>query len=87
MHTWLTLPPFPFDFIAPPSLVERRIYQAGGLDPATEHLERNLIAISLKEQLLSRPALHDLEKRGVKPKEGSKVTPLRQPRYRSMCTF
>lgn len=50
-----------------------RIYRSGGLDPATEHLERNLIAISLKERLLARPALEDLEKRGIKPQEGTKV--------------
>lgn len=37
------------------------------------HLERNLIAISLKEQLLARPAIEDLEKRGIKPKDGTKV--------------
>ena len=40
------------------------------------HLERNLISISLKEQLLARPAVEDLEKRGIKPREGSKVQSL-----------
>lgn len=46
-----------------------RIYRAGGVDPATELLERNLIANDLKQQLLVRPALEDLEKRGIKPQE------------------
>lgn len=50
-----------------------RIYRTGGIDPAMVHLERNLISISLKEQLLARPAVEDLEKRGIKPREGSKV--------------
>ncbi|CAB1120233.1 unnamed protein product [Ectocarpus sp. CCAP 1310/34] len=54
-------------------LKESRIYRSGGLDPAVVHLERNLIAISLKEQLLARPAIEDLEKRGIKPKDGTKV--------------
>ncbi|CAM9810048.1 unnamed protein product, partial [Ectocarpus sp. 8 AP-2014] len=54
-------------------LKESRIYRSGGLDPAMVHLERNLIAISLKEQLLTRPAIEDLEKRGIKPKDGTKV--------------
>lgn len=54
-----------------------RIYRSGGLDPAMVHLERNLIAISLKEQLLARPAVEDLEKRGIKPKDGTKVRRIR----------
>ncbi|CAM9115622.1 unnamed protein product [Laminaria digitata] len=54
-------------------LKKARIYRAGGLDPATEHLERNLIAISLKERLLARPALEDLEKRGIKPQQGTQT--------------
>lgn len=40
------------------------------------HLERNLISISLKEQLLARPAIEDLEKQGIKPRDGSKVRSL-----------
>lgn len=76
MHTRLSSPPLPFHFLALHFLAECRIYQAGGLDPATEHLERNLIAVSLKEQLLARPALQDLEKRGIKPKDGAKVASL-----------
>eukprot|EP00752_Nemacystus_decipiens_P012110 g10735.t1 len=54
-------------------LRKSRIYRAGGLDPAMIHLERNLISISLKEQLLARPAVEDLEKRGIKPRDGTKA--------------
>lgn len=61
------------NFSAPCAPYEIRIYRAGGLDPATLHLERNLIAISLKERLLTRPALEDLEKRGIKPQQGTQV--------------
>lgn len=51
-----------------------RIYRLGGLDPATELLERNLIANDLKQQLLARPALEDLEKRGIKPNSARKAS-------------
>eukprot|EP00903_Cladosiphon_okamuranus_P008378 g8056.t1 len=54
-------------------LKKSRIYRAGGLDPAMVHLERNLISISLKEQLLARPAVEDLENRGIKPRDGRKA--------------
>ncbi|CAN0158146.1 unnamed protein product [Pylaiella littoralis] len=54
-------------------LKKTRIYRVGGLDPAMVHLEQNLIAISLKEQLLARPAVEDLEKRGIKPRSERKV--------------
>lgn len=57
----------------PGTIQRNRIYRAGGLDPAMVHLERNLISISLKEQLLARPAFEDLERRGIKPREGGKV--------------
>ncbi|CAM9536619.1 unnamed protein product [Scytosiphon promiscuus] len=54
-------------------LKKTSIYRAGGLNPAMIHLERNLISIGLKEQLLARPAVEDLENRGIKPKEGTQT--------------
>lgn len=61
--------------ITPPirTTLRYRIYRTGGLDPAMVHLERNLISISLKEQLLARPAVEDLEKLGIEPRGGIKV--------------
>ncbi|CAM9543726.1 unnamed protein product [Discosporangium mesarthrocarpum] len=39
-----------------------------GVSPAAQLLERNLIAVHLKHELLNRPAMEELERKGIKPK-------------------
>lgn len=65
---------FHFCFVSFAVVLCRRIYRAGGVDPATELLERDLIANDLKQQLLTRPALEELEKRGIKPKPSQQAS-------------
>lgn len=72
-RVWRVLRDFDLCLLSALGLLPYRVYRSGGLEPATELLERNLISIGLKEQLLGRPALKDLERRGILPNDMTAV--------------